>query len=57
MDDSEKALIRKQIERKNLMKFKKIFIVVKSRLEFNFFPIKSAEEKSMTGPNDMSEEE
>ena len=57
MDDSEKALIRKQIERKNLMKFKKIFIVGKSRLEFNFFPIKSAEEKSMTGPNDMREEE
>ena len=57
LDVMDKALIRKQIERKNLMKFKKIFIVGKCRLEFNFFPIKSAEEKIMTGLNDLRDEE
>ena len=53
----EKGFVRKQIERKNLMKFKKIFIVGKTRLEFNFFPIKSAEEKIMTGLNDARDED
>ena len=53
----EKAFIRKEIERKNLMKFKKIFIVGKSRFEFNFFPIKSAEEKTVTGVNDERDKE
>ena len=53
----EKAFIRKEIERKNLMKFKKIFIVGKSRFEFNFFPIKSAEEKTVTGVNDTRDED
>ena len=57
MDVIEKAYVRKQIERKNLMKFKKIFIVGKSRLEFNFFPIKSADEKIMTGLNDARDED
>ena len=45
LDVSDKSLVRKQIERKNLMKFKKIFIVGHTRLEFNFFPIKEADEK------------
>ena len=57
LDEIDKAYIRKQIERKNLMKFKKIFIVGKSRIEFNFFPIKSAEEKEMTGLNDTRDED
>ena len=57
LDDLEKVYIRKQIERKNLMKFKKVFIVGRTRMEFNFFPIKSAEEKEMTGLNDTREEE
>ena len=57
LDVIDKAYIRKQIERKNLMKFKKIFIVGKSRIEFNFFPIKSAEEKEMTGLNDTRDED
>ena len=57
MDDIEKAYIRKQIERKNLMKFKKIFLVGKSRFEFNFFPIKSADEKNMKELNDARDEE
>ena len=57
LDDYEKAYIRKQIERKSLMKFKKIFIVGKIRLEFNFFPIKAAEEKVMTGLNETREED
>ena len=55
--DIEKINERKQNERKNLMKFKKIFIVGKSRLEFNFFPIKSADEKKMTELNDARDEE
>ena len=49
LDVVDKGYVRKQIERKSLMKFKKIFIVGKTRLEFNFFPIKAAEEKIMTG--------
>ena len=57
LDMIEKGFVRKQIERKNLMKFKKIFIVGKTRLEFNFFPIKSAEEKIMTGLNDARDED
>ena len=57
LDVIEKGFVRKQIERKNLMKFKKIFIVGKTRLEFNFFPIKSAEEKIMTGLNDARDED
>ena len=57
LDVVDKGYVRKQIERKNLMKFKKIFIVGKTRLEFNFFPIKSAEEKNMTGLNDAREDE
>ena len=57
LDDIDKIIIRKQIERKNLMKFKKIFIVGKSRLEFNFFPIKPAEEKSMSDLNELREED
>ena len=39
------------------MKFKKIFIVGKCRLEFNFFPIKTPDEKIMTGINDIREED
>ena len=57
LDVIQKGFVRKQIERKNLMKFKKIFIVGKTRLEFNFFPIKSAEEKIMTGLNDARDED
>ena len=57
LDVIDKGYIRKQIERKNLMKFKKIFIVGKLRMEFNFFPIKSAEEKIMTGLNETREED
>ena len=57
LKDIQKLFIRKQIERKNLMKFKKIFIVGKSRIEFNFFPIKSAEEKTITGLNDTRDED
>ena len=57
LDVAEKSLVRKQIERKNLMKFKKVFIVGKSRLEFNFFPIKSAEEKTAPSVNENKEEE
>ena len=53
----EKGMIRKQIERKNLMKFKKIFIVEHSKFEFNFFPITPAEKLSNTNPNDMAKEE
>ena len=53
----EKGMIRKQIERKNLMKFKKIFIVEHSKFEFNFFPIIPAEKLSNTNPNDMAKEE
>ena len=57
LSDAEKLYIRKQIERKNLMKFKKIFIVGKTRMEFNFFPIKTAEEKDKTELNDNREED
>ena len=57
LDVIQKGFVRKQIERKNLMKFKKIFIVGKTRLEFNFFPLKSAEEKIMTGLNDARDED
>ena len=57
LDVVDKGYIRKQIERKNLMKFKKIYIVGKLRMEFNFFPIKSAEEKIMTGLNETREDE
>ena len=57
LDVADKGYIRKQIERKNLMKFKKIFIVGKTRIEFNFFPIKSADEKIVTGPSDPRDEE
>ena len=57
LDVIQKGFVRKQIERKNLMKFKKIFIVGKTRLEFNFFPIKSAVEKIMTGLNDARDED
>ena len=39
------------------MKFKKIFIVGQTRIEFNFFPIKSADEKIVTGINDTRDEE
>ena len=49
LDLPDKSLVRKQIERRTLMKFKKIFIVGHTRLEFNFFPIKSADEKIVTG--------
>ena len=57
LDVIDKGYVRKQIERKNLMKFKKIFIVGKCRLEFNFFPIKTPDEKIMTGINDIREED
>ena len=57
LDIADKNLVRKQIERKNLMKFKKIFIVGKDRLEFNFFPIKAAEEKTAPPVSDKEEEE
>ena len=57
LEDEEKSMIRKQIERKNLMKFKKVFIVEKVRLEFNFFPIDSAEEKIITNVTEIKEEE
>ena len=53
----DKIYIRKQIERKNLMKFKKVFIVGRARMEFNFFPIKSAEEKTMADLNEVREED
>ena len=56
LDTPEKILVRKQIERKNLMKFKKIFIVGHTHLEFNFFPIKEAEEKIVTGVTENKEE-
>ena len=57
LDVADKSLVRKQIERKNLMKFKKIFIVGKDRLEFNFFPIKAAEEKTAPPVSEKEEEE
>ena len=57
LDVADKGYIRKQIERKNLMKFKKIFIVGQTRIEFNFFPIKSADEKIVTGINDTRDED
>ena len=57
LDDVEKILVRKQIERKSLMKFKKIFIVGHTRLEFNFFPIKSADEKTVTGITENKEDD
>lgn len=57
LDVVDKGYVRKQIERKSLMKFKKIFIVGKTRLEFNFFPIKAAEEKIMTGLSETREED
>ena len=38
------------------MKFKKIFIVGHTHLEFNFFPIKEAEEKIVTGVTENKEE-
>ena len=57
LDDPEKCLVRKQIERKNLMKFKKIFIVGHTRLEFNFFPIKSADEKIVTGVTENKDDD
>ena len=53
----DKSLVRKQIERRTLMKFKKIFIVGHTRLEFNFFPIKSADEKVITGINENKEDD
>ena len=56
LEPSDKSLVRKQIERKNLMQFKKMFIVGHTRLEFNFFPIKSAEEKIVTGVTDNKED-
>ena len=55
LDNIDKGIVRKQIERKNLMKFKKIFRVGNTRLEFNFFPIKSAEEKVITGMTENKE--
>ncbi len=57
LDVSDKSLVRKQIERKNLMKFKKIFIVGHTKLEFNFFPIKSADEKTITGVAENKEDD
>ena len=57
LDVSDKGLVRKQIERKTLMKFKKIFIVGHKRLEFNFFPIKSADEKIVTGVTDNKDDD
>ena len=57
LDVADKGLVRKQIERKSLMKFKKIFIVGNTRLEFNFFPIKSADEKIVTGMTENKEDE
>ena len=57
LDNVDKGLVRKQIERKNLMKFKKIFIVGHTKLEFNFFPIKSADEKTVTGVTENKEED
>ena len=57
LDFVDKILVRKQIERKNLMKFKKIFIVGHTRLEFNFFPIKSADEKTVTGVIENKEDD
>ena len=56
LEVSDKSLIRKQIERKILMKFKKIFIVGHSRMEFNFFPIRSADEKIVTGVAENKED-
>ena len=56
LETADKSLVRKQIERKNLMQFKKMFIVGHTRLEFNFFPIKSAEEKIVTGVTENKEE-
>ena len=53
----DKNIIRKEIERKNLMKFKKIFIVDSTKLEFNFFPIKPPEEKMISNANDNKDEE
>ena len=57
LDTADKGSVRKQIERKNLMKFKKIFIVGHTRLEFNFFPIKSADEKTVTGVIESKEDD
>ena len=56
LDDSEKMAIRKEKERQKLMKFKKIYIVGHKRLEFNFFPIISAEEKDVSPVGDYREE-
>ena len=57
LDVADKGLVRKQIERKTLMKFKKIFIVGHTRLEFNFFPIKSADEKIVTGVTENKDDD
>ena len=57
LDLPDKSLVRKQIERRTLMKFKKIFIVGHTRLEFNFFPIKSADEKVVTGVTENKEDD
>ena len=57
LDVADKGLVRKQIERKSLMKFKKIFIVGNTRLEFNFFPIKSADEKIVTGTTENKDDD
>ena len=57
LDVPDKSLVRKQIERRTLMKFKKIFIVGHTRLEFNFFPIKSADEKVVTGITENKEDD
>ena len=57
LDVADKSLVRKQIERKSLMKFKKIFIVGNTRLEFNFFPIKSADEKIVTGTTENKDDD
>ena len=56
LETADKSLVRKQIERKTLMQFKKMFIVGHTRLEFNFFPIKSAEEKIVTGVTENKED-
>ena len=56
LETADKSLVRKQIERKTLMQFKKMFIVGHTRLEFNFFPIKSAEEKIVTGGTENKED-
>lgn len=57
LEPEEKNMVRKQIERKSLMKFKKVFIVGHTRLELNFFPIESPEEKIVTGVTENKDEE